>query len=189
MASIEIIGAIISLLYLWLEYKAHKWLWPVGAITPLIYIYIFFAGKFYAVMGINIYYLFACIYGWYCWKRKDAGESGLQITRLPLHLVWKLFTFFAVLFAVIAWILICFTDSPVPYGDALIAALSIVAMWMLAHKYAEQWLVWLVVNMISAVLYFWQGLYPTGILYFIFAVVSVFGYLKWKEMAKEAGKN
>ena len=87
----------------------------------------------------------------------------------------------------IAWILICFTDSPVPYGDALIAALSIVAMWMLAHKYAEQWIVWFAANVISTGLYFWQGLYPTGILYLIFAVVSVFGYLKWKEMANEAG--
>ena len=185
MATIEIIGALISLLYLRLEYKANIWLWPVGVITPLIYIYIFFTGKFYAIMGINVYYLFACIYGWYSWKRNTGGEPCAGIARLPLRLVGVLSGIFAALFAVIAWILLCFTDSPVPYGDALTAALSIVAMWMLAHKYAEQWLVWIVVNMISAGLYYQQELYPTSVLYAVYAIVSIFGYLKWTKMAEK----
>ena len=185
MATIEIIGALVCLLYLRLEYKANIWLWPVGVITPLIYVYIFFTGKFYAVMGINVYYLFACAYGWYCWKKHGADESGLRINRLPLRLGWRLFAVAAGLFALIVWILIRFTDSPVPYGDALIAALSIVAMWMLAHKYAEQWLVWLVVNVISAVLYYRQELYPTSVLFVIYAIVSIFGYRTWKKMAEK----
>ena len=182
MATIEIIGALVSLLYLWLEYKAKIWLWVVGVITPVIYIYIFWVSKFYADMGVNIYYLFASVYGWYRWKKDGAGESGFQITRLPLRSVWKLCVVFTGLFALIAWILICFTDSPVPYGDALTTALSIIAMWMLAHKYAEQWLVWIVVNVVSAGLYFYKDLYPTGVLFVIYAVVSVFGYLKWKKL-------
>jgi len=181
MPTLEITGALISLLYLRLEYKASIWLWPVGVITPLIYIYIFLAGKLYAMMGINIYYLFASLYGWYCWKKNDSRESGYKIVRLPLHLVWKLFSIFAGLFVLIAWILARYTDNPVPYGDALVTALSIVAMWMLARKFAEQWLVWLVANMISAGLFFRMELYPTSILYVIFAVVSVFGYLKWRK--------
>jgi len=185
MTTLEIIGALISLLYLRLEYKANIWLWPVGVITPLIYIYIFFAGKFYAMMGINVYYLFASIYGWYSWQKNAQGESGFQIIRLPLRLVWKLFGIFIGLFALIAWVLLHITDSPVPYGDALTAALSIIAMWMLAHKFAEQWLVWLVANVISAGLYFWQELYPTSVLFIIYAIVSVFGYRKWKKMAED----
>ena len=187
MATIEILGALISLLYLRLEYKANIWLWPVGVITPLIYIYIFYTGKFYAIMGINVYYLFACIYGWYSWKKNTGGELGLRIARLPLRFLWMLSGIFAALFAVITWILLCYTDSPVPYGDALTAALSIVAMWMLAQKYAEQWLVWIVVNMISAGLYFWQELYPTSVLFVIYAIVSIFGYRKWVKMANQFG--
>ena len=183
MTVLEITGALVSLLYLRLEYKANIWLWVVGVITPVIYIYLFFVSKFYADMGINIYYLFASAYGVYCWKKKGAGESIFRITRLPLRLVWKLFAIFSGLFALIAWILICFTDSPVPYGDALTTALSVVAMWMLAQKYAEQWLLWIVVNVVSAGLYLWRDLYPTGILFVIYAVVSAFGYLKWRKMA------
>ena len=184
MPTIEIIGALISLLYLRLEYKANIWLWPVGVITPLLYIYIFYVSKLYAVMGINVYYLFASLYGWYCWKKNEQGESGFRITRLPLHLIWKLLSIFAGLFVLIAWILAAFTDNPIPYGDALTTALSIVAMWMLARKFAEQWLVWLVVNAISAGLYFHLKLYPTSILYLIYAVVSVFGYLRWGKLSK-----
>ena len=181
MPSIEIIGALISLLYLRLEYKANSWLWPVGMITPLIYIYIFFVSKFYAVMGLNVYYLLASIYGWYCWKKNDTAESGSRIIRLPIHLIWKLFIIFAILFIVLTWVLTGFTDSTVPYADAVIAALSVVAMWMLARKFAEQWLVWLVVNLISTGIYFRQELYPTSILFLIYAVVSVLGYLKWRK--------
>jgi len=184
MATIEIIGALISLLYLRLEYKANIWLWPVGVITPLIYIYVFFASKLYAVMGINVYYLFAGIYGWYHWKKNDTGASDFQIIRLPLCLVWKICVIFAGLFVLIAWVLITYTDSPAPYCEALITALSIVAMWMLAQKYAEQWLIWLVVNTISTGLYFWQELYPTSILFLIYAIVSIFGYRKWVKMAR-----
>ena len=184
MTTIEITGALISLLYLRLEYKANVWLWPVGVITPLIYIYIFFTGKLYAVMGINIYYLFASIYGWYCWKRHATDESGQQIRQLPANYVWKLFAVFAALFMLIVWILARYSDNPAPYGDALVTALSVVAMWMLAHKFAEQWLVWFVVNVASAALFFSQALYPTSVLYGIYAIVSVFGYRKWKLMAK-----
>ena len=191
MATIEIIGALISLLYLRLEYKANIWLWPVGAISSLFYIYIFFVSKIYAIMGINVYYLLACIYGWYYWKKNVSSESGSQIIRFhilnlfqdPLHPIWKLFGLFAGLFMLIAWILINYTDSPVPYGDALTATLSIMAMWMLAHRYAEQWLIWMVANTISAGLYFWMALYPTSILYMIYAIVAFFGFWKWKKMA------
>lgn len=188
MTTIEIIGALICLLFLWLEYKAHRWLWPVGAVTPLIYIYIFFFSKFYAMMGIQLYYLIASLYGWVCWKKKSTEEAELLIIQLPAPLFWKLSMIVAGLFVLIAWVLTMYTDSPVPYGDALTTALSIVAMWMLAKKYAEQWLFWLVSDTIAVGLYFWQGLYPTSALYMVYAVVSVFGYLKWKRHADDAEK-
>ena len=199
METVEIIAAVIGLLYLWLEYKADVWLWFVGVIMPLLYIYIFFKSKFYADMAINVYYLFASAYGWWRWqlgsynKKSRTNDSKVDLTEdmvvsilhTPVRHIWRLSTVFALLFVVIAHILVHYTDSPVPYGDAFTTALSIVGMWMLANKYVEQWWLWVVVNAVSAVLYFNKMLYPTGILYVIYTVVSVFGYLKWK---KELGK-
>ena len=73
------------------------------------------------------------------------------------------------------------TDSPIPLGDAFTTAASIVAMWMLAQKYLEQWLLWIVVNVVSTALYFWKGLYPTGMLFIVYVVVAVLGYFRWKK--------
>ncbi len=184
MQTIEIIGAVIGLLYLYLEYKASKWLWPVGVLMPVVYVWIFYHSKFYADMAIYIYYFFVSIYGWMQWTRHLAEDSDLPISHTPRRYVLPLILIGTALFAVIAFVLIRFTDSPVPYGDSFTTALSILGMWMLAHKYLEQWGVWFFVNCISAGLYVWKGLYPTAILFAIYSVISVFGYFKWKRMMR-----
>jgi nicotinamide mononucleotide transporter len=180
MVVIEIIGALVGLAYLRLEYRASIWLWPAGVVMPLFYIYIFFVGKFYAGMWIYVYYLFASLYGWMRWRKDGAAGGEVRMLSLSRRLWWLSAVAAAGLFGLIAWVLYAFTDSPVPLGDAFTTALSIVAMWMLAHRYMEQWLLWIGVNVVSSGLYLWRGLYPTACLFAIYAVVSVFGYLKWR---------
>lgn len=183
MQTIEIIGAVIGLIYLYLEFKASKWLWPVGVIMPIVYVWIFFHSKFYADMGVNIYYFFASIYGWVYWNRHNKNEQEkLPITRTPKRFIFPLIIIGTLLFSFIAFILVKYTDSPVPYGDSFTTALSILAMWLLAKKHVEQWLFWFVVNIFSCALYAWKGLYTTSILFGIYAIISVFGYFKWKKM-------
>ncbi len=184
MQTIEIVGAVIGLIYLYLEYTANKWLWLFGVLMPVVYIWIFFQSKFYADMGINIYYLFASIYGWIKWNQGKNSGTEIPITHVPARRILPLTLIGMAFFAVIAFILIRFTDSPVPYGDSLTTALSILGMWMLAQKYIEQWGIWFVVNVVSCGLYVWKGLYPTAGLFFIYSVISVFGYFKWKRMMK-----
>lgn len=182
----EIIGAFVGLVYLYLEYKADKWLWPVGILMPLIYIIIFYEGKFYADMGINIYYFFASIYGWIKWTKSEKIPEENRIKQTPLSCILVLGIVGIFIFTLIAFILIHYTDSPVPYGDAFTTALSIIGMWMLAHKYVEQWWLWFVVNVVSSALYLWKGLYPTAGLFVIYSVISVFGYFRWKKMMMDS---
>lgn len=185
MQTIEIIGAVIGLLYLYLEYNAKKWLWPVGVLMPIVYVWIFFHSKFYADMGIYVYYFFASVYGWIRWTKHSSDKSEkpeLPISHTPRRYILPLILTGATIFAAIAFILVRFTDSPVPYGDSFTTALSILGMWMLAHKHLEQWWIWVIVNIISCGLYVWKGLYPTSILFAIYSVISVFGYFKWKRM-------
>jgi nicotinamide mononucleotide transporter len=85
-------------------------------------------------------------------------------------------------FLLIAFILIRFTDSNVPWLDSFTTALSIVGMWMLARKYVEQWWVWIVVDLVSAGLYIYKDLHFTAVLYFVYAIIAIFGYRKWKGM-------
>ena len=182
MEYIEIAGAVIGLLYLYLEYRASVYLWPVGVIMPLFYIYIFFVSRFYADMGIYIYYLFASIYGWIRWNKSASQVQSLTISHMPFRYWSVALLALSILFAGIACILIRFTDSPVPFGDSFTTALSIVAMWMLANKYIEQWGLWIIVNVVSCALYAWKGLYPTALLYVVYSIVPVFGYFKWKQL-------
>ena len=182
---LELIGLIIGLLYLLLEYKANIWLWPVGVIMPIVYIIIFYQNKFYADMTFNVYYLFASIYGWYIWaKSLEKTDQGF-ISHLPKKYVVGLSAIFVAIFAAIAFLLINFTDSEVPYGDSFTTTLSILAMWMLAHKYIEQWLLWIVVNAVTAVLYHNKELNITVILFIVNFFVSILGYVKWKKMMLE----
>ena len=187
---LELVGAAIGLAYLWLEYKASVWLWAAGIVMPAIYIYIYAQTGFYADMGINIYYLVAGIYGWAVWLRRGDDGKILPITHTPRRKIASLATVGVIAWAVILFVLLHYTDSTVPYGDSFTTAASIVALYMLARKYAEQWLVWIVVDVVCCWLYVSKGLYPTAALYGLYTLLAIFGYCKWlKLMNKNENKD
>ena len=190
MQYIEILGTIVGLLYLWLEYRASIYLWVASVVMPAIYLVIYYQAGLYADFGINIYYLIIAIYGWAAWRYGFAigrGSEGheLPISYTPARLWLPLTVITGVVFAAIAWMLINLTDSSVPYADAFTTALSVVGMWMLARKYIEQWWVWLVVDVVSVALYIYKDLHFTAALYALYAVVAIFGYLKWNKLMSE----
>lgn len=185
--ALEIFGTIVGLVYLWLEYRASIYLWIVSIIMPAIYIFIYYDAGLYADFGINIYYLGATVYGWLVWKfgKRAVDEEELPITCMPLRSWLKAGIVFIMAQFFIAWVLINYTDSNVPWWDAFTTALSIVGMWMLARKYLEQWWVWMLVDVVSVGLYIYKDLYFTSALYAFYAIVSFFGWLNWKKLMKE----
>lgn len=188
---LEIIGTIVGLVYLYLEYKASIHLWIAGIIMPAIYIFIYWDAGLYADFGINVYYLLAALYGWFLWKygnKNKCSEASngneLPISKIPKKLIFPSILVFVLTFILILYILISFTDSNVPYLDSFTTALSIVGMWMLARKFIEQWWVWIVVDLVSAGLYVYKELYMTSGLYALYAVIAFFGYLNWKKLMR-----
>ena len=179
---LELIGTIVGIIYLWLEYKASIHLWIAGIIMPAIYIFVYYDAGLYADFGINIYYLLVAVYGWIMWKYGGRVGKELPITSMPKRNVLPLTITAIAVFLFIAFVLICFTDSTVPWLDSFTTALSIIGMWMLARKYIEQWWVWIVVDVASAGLYIYKELYFTSALYLLYAIIAIFGYRKWKEM-------
>jgi len=191
---IEILGAITGIIYVFLEIRQTVWLWPVGIITSAVYIWIFFTGKLYADMSLQVYYLIISCLGWYWWakgtghraqgKRNNENEGEnitLQVTRLKLRTGLVLAIIFVVLYAIMWLILSNFTDSPVPGWDSFITSLSVTATWMLARKIYEHWLLWIVVNSVAVVLFLSRGLYPTVILYMVYGIMSFIGLKTWKK--------
>lgn len=183
---LEIIGTIVGLVYLWLEYRASIWLWIAGLIMPAIYTVVYYQAGLYADFGLNIYYLLASFYGIYQWIGKKSPSSDtttdILITRTPKSYYTPLLLISLLLTLALGIFLEYATDSNVPWCDAFTTALSIVGMWMLAKKHIEQWWVWGIVDIVSAMLYLYKGLYFTSALYALYAVIVYFGYQKWLKM-------
>lgn len=191
---LEILGTLVGLIYLWLEYRASIWLWVANVVMPAIYVVVYYQAGLYADFGINIYYLLVSVYGiLYWWKGRQGGDvqsskevQELAISHTPGQMWVRLGIISLALFLLIAFILISSTDSTVPWLDSFTTALSIVAMWMLARKYVEQWLVWIVVDAVSAGLYIYKELYFTAGLYALYTVIAYFGYVEWKRLMKSS---
>lgn len=190
MQAIEILGTIVGVIYLWLEYRASIYLWIASIIMPAIYLVVYYDAGLYADFMINIYYLVIALYGWAAWrysfklfgKGEKTHNRELPISHTPAKMWIKIVGVYAILQLAIAWILIRFTDSTVPWADAFTTAVSVIGMWMLARKYIEQWWVWFIVDAASAALYIYKDLHFTAALYALYAIVVIFGYRKWKQL-------
>lgn len=186
---VEILGVIFSILYLFFSIRQNILLWPLGMASALLYMVVFFQSKFYAAMGLNGYYVVISVYGWFLWKR-GSGEGGseLPVSRLGLRNGLLLLGITAAAFAGIGMLLKSYTDSPVPYWDAFTTALSFTATWLLARKILENWILWIIVDLVSMGLYLYRGLYPTFLLFAIYTTMAVIGYFKWLQAFKNMEK-
>ena len=184
---VELLGSIFGLLYILFSIKQNIWCWPIGFITSALYIYVFFVSKFYADMGLQVYYLVISLYGWYHWMfgAKNKKQDDLKITKTGLRVGIILFLMNAVTFIFIAYILVNFTDSEIPYWDAFTTSASFVATWMLARKMIEHWIIWIIVDLVSLGLYIYKGLYPTVTLFAVYTILALLGYLEWKKAIKK----
>lgn len=180
----EVAGALIALLYLYFTIKQNIWLWPLGFISSGIYAFVFFRAKVYAGMVLQIYFVIISLYGWYTWwKGKNNSSSSIPVKSLfnEVKLALKLLMIASFLFILLSQILVYYTDSDIPYFDAFITALSMVATWMLAKKYMEHWLIWLIADSVSVGVYLNKNLYFTTVLYSVYTLMAIVGYREWKK--------
>lgn len=181
--SIEIAAAFLGILYIFLSITRNIFLWPIGLLTSAMYVYVFFISKFYADMGLQVYYVIISIYGWYLWLngRQGTEKKNPTVIRASRKLIIVLLFITIAQFFVIGYILDYYTDSSIPYWDALTTSASITATWMLARKIIDHWIVWVIVDIISLGLYVYKQLYPTAILFVVYTVMAVIGYIEWKK--------
>jgi len=179
---IELLGSALSIIYLYLSIKQKVSLWIFGFLCSSLYVVVFFQSKFYADMSLQFYYLGVSVFGWISWK---AGKSENR-KELPVKRTTPLSGAIILIIALVFYFLYYFilseyTDSPLPKADAFTTALSIVATWMLARKMIEHWWLWIIVDSVSAGLYFYKALYPTAILFVVYTVMAIIGYRQWKK--------
>jgi nicotinamide mononucleotide transporter len=183
---LDITTTVLGLAYILLEYRASVWMWAVGFAMQALGIVLYYQKGLYADCGMEFYYLAMTVYGWWRWvKPKANSQKPIAISHFPRHLILPWLLLIATIWAVIYWLLITFTNSNVPLADSFTTALSIVGIWALAHKYLEQWFIWIAVDVVTSVLYFYKDIPFKASLYALYVVIAIFGYLKWRKMIKK----
>ena len=161
-------------------------MWLVGFLMQSLGIVLYYQKGLYADCGMEFYYLAMTIYGWWRWTTSpgpsQGGEKNLPVRHFPLRLavLWVVITLAA--WGLIYLFLVTCTDSRVPLADSFTTALSIVGIWALAHKYLEQWFIWIAVDVVTCVLYFYKDIPFKASLYALYVVIAVLGYRKWRRL-------
>lgn len=183
----EIVGFCLGVLYLYYEYKANARVWIVSLLMTLVSMQVYYSRGLYADFAMNIYYVVMAVYGYVTWTfhLRKHKKPELPIRRAGARVLVGCAVALAGVYAVIAAWLVLFTDSTVPYFDAFTTAMSIIATWMLARKYVQQWLAWLVVDAVCVGLYAYKGIYLYAILYGAYTVVAWLGYRKWLRLMRQ----
>ena len=188
---LDILTTILGLIYIWLEYRAHIALWVIGVIMPALDIVLYWQHGLYGDAGMACYYTFAALYGFYVWKfvKTRKKKEPLPIIFMPRRQYLPTIVFFFVAWATVYYVLITWTDSTVPVLDSFTNALSFVGLWALARKYVEQWVFWMVVDGVCTFLYIKKGIPFKAMLYGLYVVIAIAGYLKWRSVAKTVKSN
>ncbi|MCQ2300539.1 MAG: nicotinamide riboside transporter PnuC [Bacteroidales bacterium] len=189
MSPLEIIGAILGIIYVLLEYKASLWLWLFGFLMDVCYTIIYLQAHYYANAALYVYYMATCLWGACLWlrSRKKAQEQGEEdvVKSMPAKGWIPVVLCSAALTVVLAFVLQRMGESQYVWFDGLTAALSCVGMIVMAKKFYQQWVFWIVTNPIYVVFMAMSGMYFLAGMYAFYTIISILGFVRWKKMSVE----
>lgn len=179
---LEATAVVFGFLSVWYSKKENILVYPTGIISTAIFVYILWVFGLLGDMLINAYYFSMSIYGWYFWTRKVDATHFVPITKTTKkEKTWSVFLFMAtLLFVYVVYVYFDKWNGWTAYIDTLTTAIFFVGMWLMAKKKLENWLYWIVGDVISVPLYFYKGLTITSLQYLIFTLIAFYGYKAWK---------
>jgi len=175
-----------SILGVWLMARRRMLAWPVGLVSVVLYAVVFIKARLYSDTLLQGVFGAFLLYGWLHWRKRKHSDGQIRIVPLPanqalLHLAVGLAFGVALGAAMHTW-----TDAALPWLDALLAALSLVAQWWEARRHAAAWWLWIVVDVVYVGMYAVKDLYVTAALYVVFVGLAVMGLRAWNKAAKQA---
>ena len=181
--SLEIIAVVFGILSVWFSKKNNILVYPTGMISTSIFTYLLFKWSLLGDMMINAYYFVMSVYGWYIWTRKVNNiVTPISKVSLPEKITSLIIFFFSLSFVYGIYNYFDKWGSYTSYIDNFTTAIFFVAMWLMANRKIENWIFWIIGNIISIPLYFYKGLTFTSIQYIIFTVIAISGYYTWKKI-------
>ena len=187
---LELTTVVISLLWLWLEYRANIWLWPVGILLPLLWIPICWQSKLYGMLAINVYYLITSIIGWIAWLRKRGDDvEELPITNISRGGILLSLSLGAVGYILLLLLKPYIPEWQLPWADALTTIASVIGMIWMAKKWRQHWLCWIIANAAGFIALYSAGDYLSSFVYAVNFVTAFFGFRKWSRLMHETSQD
>ena len=180
---LEIIAVIFGVLSVWNSKQNKIWVFPTGMISTLIFVYLLLKWGLLGDMMINVYYFIMSVYGWYIWTRKVDSQHVTPISQTTkkekkISIIIFIST---LLFVYIVYQIFDKWTGWVAYVDTVTTAIFFVGMWLMARRKIENWILWIIGDVISVPLYFYKGFTFTSFQYLGFTVIAIYGYLEWKK--------
>lgn len=184
---LEVSAIFFGLLSVWYAKKNNIWVFPTGIINTAIYVYLLYKWSLLGDMMINFYYVVMSIYGWYNWTRKKEEGVKFPISRMTLsEKKWSLFIFVLTIgFVVVVYTFFDKFTHWTSYVDTLVTGIFFVAMWQMTRRKLENWILWIIGDIISIPMYYAKGYSFTSMQYLIFTIIAIFGYIEWKKTLQQ----
>ena len=180
----EVIAMTLGIAYIILIAKESLWGWVFGFFSTLIYTILFWEGALVSSSFLNFYYMIMAGYGYYSWNKVEEDKK-LSITTYPISKNIKIIVTGVILTIIMGYLSTTYSNAQHAYMDAFVMVFSIIATWLLTQKILENWLYWLVIDMVAIVLYWKSGYLVTVLLFGIYIVLGVFGFIAWRREFKE----
>lgn len=188
---LEAIAVVLGIASVWYARRENILVYPTGIVSVLIYVYICFYSRLYADAGINFFYFAMSVYGWYNWTRKGSVDEVLHISvntrRQQLLSIVLTFVSYWVIIGLI-WLFNhsdrAYMTSWVPWVDSFTTAIFLVGMLLMARKKVENWVYWIIGDIVSLPMYFMKGLAFTSFQYLVFLILAILGLIEWRKRWK-----
>ena len=182
---LEMVAFVLALVMVVMNMRVNPVAWPLACLSSLMYFALFWNSRLYGDASLQIFFAVVALWGWWQWLRGTQADGvALQVRTLPERSRWWLLAALAAAWPVTGLFLKNFTDTDVPWWDAFPTAASVIGQWLLGRKYIENWLAWIVVNIVSVGLFAYKGLWLTTLLYTLFIAMSFIGWRAWQRMLK-----
>lgn len=192
MSYIELVGTILYLWSVWLIAKRRVLTWPIGIVSVLLYMTLFYQIRLYSDALEQVYYLGASTYGWWIWNKssKDEGQiSDVKYSYMNRMIIWIVLTIVVSILAgafmsrIHLLIPAIFPEAAsFPYLDALTTIMSFTAMRLMAQKNIESWVYWIIVDVLGIWLYFVKEVRFISLLYVVLLIMAIYGLIVWNKI-------
>ena len=177
---LENLGIFTSLICIYLNTRQNVWGWFWAIVSSAIYGVIFYQAHLFSDMGLQGVFIMLSIYGWFSWKFGSIEKTVLSVSKIPLKISIICLIFLVIFTLTSGYLFSQYTKASLPYLDSSLTATSLIATWMTARKYLENWFLWIFADIVYVGMYFYKGLNGTAVLYVLLIILAVKGYRDWK---------